>query len=144
MADADKPDEADLLALIAQIHGSSPEEQRQSHVEAALTALEATHRAAARALRDLHVAGMRREPGALPAQAAAQPATMTDTTAADGAPPVTGAPLQGGPAPGPAAAQSPPKAGQPQNVTVQSGEGAEVDLGQRTLTQIVRPNRGRR
>jgi hypothetical protein len=140
MADADKPDEADLLALIAQIHGSSPEEQRQSHVEAALTALEATHRAAARALRDLHVAGMRREPGALPAQAAA----AADTTAAEAAPPVTGAPLQGGPAPGPAAAQSPPKAGQPQNVTVQSGEGAEVDLGQRTLTQIVRPNRGRR
>jgi len=138
MADSHKPGEADLLALIAQIHGDSPSEQRESHVEAALTTLEATHRAAARALRDIHTVGARRE---------RSPLLPSDGAAAGGA---QGPDVPVGQEPAPSQEPpSPPKAAQPnlthaEGVTVQSGEGAEVDLGQRTLTHIVRPNRGRR
>jgi len=141
MADPHKPGEADLLALIAQIHGGSPEEQRESHVEAALTTLEATHRAAARALRDIHTTGMRAGHRALP---------PGDTgLSAEPEPGGAGARQLPAQAPPEAAAPAPSHGPKPnfthqEGVTVQSGEGAEVDLGQRTLTQIVRPNRGRR
>lgn len=132
MADSVKPGETDILALIAQIHGGSPEQKREDHVNRAISALEATHRQAAQAMQELKTQGLKknRHPApagpaskALPAAAAQQPV----------------APQNKGEAPGSEARKSSlePEA-------VQSGRGADVDIEPRSLTHIIRPNRGRR
>lgn len=151
VASPKNPDDIDIFALLAEVHGSSPEDLREGHVAQALNTLEATHRDAARGLRDLHTQGLRRARGTDAPQsastnngpsAAAARALPAHRPAADGsgtavAKPGASAPLPSADAP-PAAAPDRP------NIAVQSGTGADVQMDHRTLTHIVRPNRGRR
>ncbi len=131
MANSDHESDVDLLALLALVHKSSPEDLREGHMAEALNALEGAHRKAARALRDLNTAGLRRK--RLPPNAEEMRAdvpTSTQTPAPAG-PVVTDVNGDAGGACAP-------------DITVQSGMGADIEVEQRTLTHIVRPNRGRR
>ena len=109
MADGSKIDEVDILGLLEQIYGGEPEALRERGLSRAVGALEDTHRRAALAMRRLETQGV--PPAAAPRAMlpVAAPAAETGSDA-------------------------PAK-----SIQVFSGDGAQVDVGHRTLTHIVRP-----
>lgn len=140
------PEDIDIYALLAEVHGNSAEDLRDGRVADALNTLEATHRDAARGLRELHTQGLRRARGTDGAGLSASRALPAHLAQA-GDPKTSAEPSS---VPAPAVATDTAKDASADdsktmvNIAVQSGEGADVQLDHRTLTHIVRPNRGRR
>jgi hypothetical protein len=115
MSHPPKPGEVDILTLIEEVHGGSPEALRDAAVSRAVTTLEHTHRRAAEAMRHLTFSGVPAQRSQLQSNPA-EPAAMLAPTGA-----------------------TTPKNQPAEPVVVQLGEGADVKLVERTLTQIIRP-----
>ena len=113
MADGSQPEETDILRLLEQVYGGDPAALRERGLSQAVSALEDTHRRAALAMRRLETQGV---PAPASGAASAQKGAEAADESAQAAPAGAAAPVQ-----------------------VQSGDGAQVDMGHRTLTHIVRP-----